>query len=78
MQKLKIYADTAREKNHLFTWRVSSRARALRAIKHFQNKGWTIRAAYYQRFNHEGKKEVNEQIYSAKAMTTQNGLVNLI
>lgn len=69
-QKLKFYADTAREKNHLFTWRVSSRERALRAIKHFQDLGWVIRAAWYQKFDSTGVRVVNEQIYSAKKMDT--------
>ena len=47
LQRIKFYADTQREKNHLFCFKVSSRARALRAIPYFLSHGYDIRAAWF-------------------------------
>lgn len=59
---LKFYADTLRVKNHLFKWRVSSRERAFKAIKHFQGMGWKIRAAWFEKTDKQSTRISNEQI----------------
>jgi hypothetical protein len=48
--QIKFYADTALQTNKRFTWRVKNKRGAEQAIKRFEQKGWKIRAAWY---NHE-------------------------
>lgn len=46
---IKFYADTPiGEKNKQFTFKVNTLSDALAAIKRFQSKGFTIRAAWHE------------------------------
>ena len=44
---LNFYADTPLERNRQFSFRVYSRLNAINRLKHFEAKGWKIRAAFY-------------------------------
>ena len=50
-ERLKFYADTPMEKNKYFCWELSSILSLKDALWRFFDKGWNMRAAYYEKIN---------------------------
>ena len=50
-ERLKFYADTPMEKNKPFCWTLSSILSLQEALWRFWDKGWNLRAAWYEKIN---------------------------
>lgn len=51
-ERLKFYADTGREKNKLFCWKLPNGILSItEALNRFFAKGWHIRAAWYEKID---------------------------
>lgn len=70
-ERLKFYADTPKEKNKYFCFEIVSILELKAALWRFFDKGWNIRAAWYEKINLENgnvvenlKLNVSEQLNS--------------
>lgn len=70
-ERLKFYADTSIEKNKYFCFEIVSILELQAALWRFFDKGWNIRAAWYEKINLENgnvvensKLNVSEQLNS--------------
>lgn len=53
--RVKFYADTpSGDVNRLFTWQVGGIRDAGKCVARFQNKGFRIRAVYFEYLNEQG------------------------
>ena len=50
-ERLKFYADTPKEKNKYFCFEIVSILELKAALWRFFDKGWNIRAAWYEKIN---------------------------
>jgi len=53
LERLKFYADTPQERNKYFCWKLSSLLTLKQALYRFFDKGWNIRAAWYEKIDTE-------------------------
>ena len=59
-QRIKFYADTKIEKNKYFCYEINENE--IDVLERFFDRGWHIRAAWYEEIDENGKPLVNEQI----------------
>lgn len=52
-ERLKFYADTPRKKNAYFCWELTSILALKEVLWRFFEKGWKIKAAWYEKINKE-------------------------
>lgn len=50
-ERLKFYADTPKEKNKYFCWKIDSVLTLKDALWRFFDKGWNIRSAWYEKID---------------------------
>lgn len=62
MERIKFYADTDREKNKYFVWKITSILNIKDALWRFFDKGWAIRSCWYEKINEETGEVENQRI----------------
>jgi hypothetical protein len=68
-ERLKFYADTYREKNKLYCLTISSILDLKAALWRFFDKGWNIRAAWYEKIDTEtGLVQENQKLQLTKLL----------
>lgn len=50
-ERIKFYADTDKEKNKYFCFKIGSLLTLKEALWRFFNKGWSIRSAWYEKID---------------------------
>jgi len=53
LERVKFYADTPQEANKYFCWQLGSLLTLKQALHRFLDKGWNIRAAWYEKVDTE-------------------------
>lgn len=53
IERVKFYADTDKEKNKFYCWKINSILDLEDTLINFMSKGWLIRSAWYEKFDNE-------------------------
>ena len=67
-ERLKFYADTPQERNKYFCWEIVSIIALKERLWSFFDKGWNIKAAWYEKINQDTGEIENTRINLQKEL----------